>query len=262
MHPAKFQQFKQQCQLRQEVISACRELLLHSAAQEIKDYLDKRVSSYYQEKFQFGYFPDSFNFSLLSDKIDLDTLAQLELAKSTPFSIQSHFFSHNLIFPCIDEFGKVVGLGGRTILSKEQQKEQKISKYNYSYGKEFENRFIKNIFLYGLEQAKKSIRLKDYVIIVEGQIDLISLHAAGFHNVVALGGSTLSPYQLFLLKKYTSNIILLLDPDEAGKTAAQKIINKYHDRAIFKNLTIPDIYEDVDDYLHTSPTLQALDILL
>lgn len=231
------------------------------AAKEVQEYLNTRVSSNYQNKFQFGYFPDSFNFSLLSDRVDLEVLAQLELAKSTPFSIQSHLFHHNLVFPCVDEFGKVVGLGGRTILSKAEQKEQKLSKYNYSYGKEFDNRFIKNIFLYGLDQAKNAIRLKDCVVVVEGQIDLISLHAAGFHNVVALGGSTLSPYQLFLLKKYTSNIILLLDPDEAGKTAARKIINKYHDRATFKNLTIPDIYEDVDNYLHTSPTLEALDIL-
>lgn len=125
-------------------------------------------------------------------------------------------FSGRLIFPWIDHYGHVVAFGGRKIVSGTKGIEQK-----YINSKESEI-YHKGHELYGIWQALDSIQKKDFVYLVEGYIDVISMHQAGIHQVVANSGTALSPYQVDLLHRFTRNIILIYDGDEAGQKGMER----------------------------------------
>jgi DNA primase len=234
-----------------EVLQACRILLINSPlATEARDYLDNRIATYYQNSFKFGFFPDNKNLQSLIDIVGEEKLRALDLVYDKYVSDadcmvpvkQSIFSKHNLIMPYRDVYGNIVALVGRTLLSKEEQKEKNISKYKNS-------QFHKSLHMFGLYNGKRSIVSNNYVILVEGQFDCISCHVHGFHNVVALGGVSFSKYQFALLSRYTNNIKLLLDNDSAGLNAANKIIERYSSFADIKKIQLPSCYKDVDEYL-------------
>ncbi len=107
--------------------------------------------------------------------------------------------------------------------------------------------------------TKGAIDRHDSAIIVEGQVDCISCHAHGFFNTVALTGSELTTYQVFLLKKMASKVYLLLDNDEPGEKAARKIINNYSNEIEIKNINLPNGFGDVHEYLSESEDLSVFD---
>jgi DNA primase len=80
--------------------------------------------------------------------------------------------------------------------------------------------FTKGRLLYGLDRARKPIRAADQAVIVEGYLDVIALHQAGYENVVSPMGTALTEEQLRLLKRFTRKIVLALDPDTAGQSGA------------------------------------------
>ena len=123
-------------------------------------------------------------------------------------------FSGRAIFPWFSVSGKVVAFGGRVLDSRTKGVSQKYvnSPDSVIYHKERE--------LYGLYQAKKAIAKEDCVFMVEGYTDVISMHQCGIENVVANSGTALSVYQIRLLHRFTSNIVLLYDGDNAGIHAA------------------------------------------
>lgn len=123
-------------------------------------------------------------------------------------------FSGRAIFPWFSVSGKVVAFGGRVLDSRTKGISQKYvnSPDSVIYHKERE--------LYGLYQAKKAIAKEDCVFMVEGYTDVISMHQCGIENVVANSGTALSVYQIRLLHRFTSNIVLLYDGDNAGIHAA------------------------------------------
>ena len=123
-------------------------------------------------------------------------------------------FSGRAIFPWFSVSGKVVAFGGRVLDSRTKGISQKYvnSPDSVIYHKERE--------LYGLYQAKKAIAKEDCVFMVEGYTDVISMHQCGIENVVANSGTALSVHQLRLLHRFTSNIVLLYDGDNAGIHAA------------------------------------------
>lgn len=123
-------------------------------------------------------------------------------------------FSGRAIFPWISVSGKVVAFGGRVLDSRTKGISQKYvnSPDSVIYHKERE--------LYGLYQAKKAIAKEDCVFMVEGYTDVISMHQCGIENVVANSGTALSVHQIRLLHRFTSNIVLLYDGDNAGIHAA------------------------------------------
>ena len=92
-------------------------------------------------------------------------------------------------------------------------------KYVNSPGSEI---YQKDHALYGIYQAKKAIAKFDLVYMVEGYTDVVSMHQCGIENVVANSGTALSVYQIKLLRRFTSNIVLLYDGDEAGQHAAMR----------------------------------------
>ena len=121
-----------------------------------------------------------------------------------------------VIFPWLNVSGKVVAFGGRLLDARTKGVQQKYvnSPDSEIYHKDHE--------LYGLYQAKKAIAKEDRVYMVEGYTDVIAMHQCGIENVVANSGTALSVYQIKLLRRFTQNITLLYDGDEAGIHAAMR----------------------------------------
>lgn len=125
-------------------------------------------------------------------------------------------YAGRVIFPWINVSGKVVAFGGRLLDSRTKGVQQKYVNSSDSdiYHKDHE--------LYGIYQAKKAIVKEDRVFMVEGYTDVISMHQCGIENVVANSGTALSLHQIRLLRRFTPNIVLLYDGDEAGIHAAMR----------------------------------------
>lgn len=125
-------------------------------------------------------------------------------------------FAGRAIFPWLNVSGKVVAFGGRKLDAATKGVQQKYvnSPDSEIYHKERE--------LYGIYQAKKAIVKEDCVYMVEGYTDVIAMHQCGLENVVANSGTALSIYQIRLLHRFTPNIVLLYDGDEAGIHAAMR----------------------------------------
>ncbi len=123
-------------------------------------------------------------------------------------------FAGRVMFPWIGVSGKVVAFGGRVLDSRTKGVSQKYvnSPDSDIYHKDHE--------LYGIFQAKKAIAKENCVYMVEGYTDVISMHQCGIENVVANSGTALSEHQVHLLHRFTQNIVLLYDGDEAGIKAA------------------------------------------
>ena len=125
-------------------------------------------------------------------------------------------YAGRVIFPWLNVSGKVVAFGGRLLDARTKGVQQKYVNSSDSeiYHKDHE--------LYGLYQAKKAIAKEDRVYMVEGYTDVIAMHQCGLENVVANSGTALSVFQIKLLRRFTQNITLLYDGDEAGIHAAMR----------------------------------------
>ncbi len=121
-------------------------------------------------------------------------------------------FRDRVIFPVHNISGRVVAFGGRTLRT-----DKKVAKYQNSPESEI---YSKKRELYGLYFAKKAIQQEDYVIMVEGYTDVISMHQAGIENVVSSSGTSLTTEQIRLLNRFTKNITVIYDGDAAGIHAA------------------------------------------
>src|SRR5688572_12984324 len=119
-------------------------------------------------------------------------------------------FRNRIMIPIRDENGRMAGFGARIIDPND------IPKFLNSPETPI---FTKGHLLYGLDRARKPIRTADQAVIVEGYLDVIALHQAGYENVVSPMGTALTEHQLRLLKRFTRRIVLALDPDAAGQKA-------------------------------------------
>ena len=151
-------------------------------------------------------------------------------------------FSGRAIFPWLNVSGKVVAFGGRKLDAATKGVQQKYvnSPDSEIYHKERE--------LYGIYQAKKAIVKEDCVYMVEGYTDVIAMHQCGLENVVANSGTALSIHQIKLLRRFTQNIVLLYDGDEAGIHAAMRGTDMLLQEGMnIKVLLLPD-GDDPDSY--------------
>ncbi len=151
-------------------------------------------------------------------------------------------FAGRAIFPWLNVSGKVVAFGGRKLDAATKGVQQKYvnSPDSEIYHKERE--------LYGIYQAKKAIVKEDCVYMVEGYTDVIAMHQCGLENVVANSGTALSIYQIKLLRRFTQNIVLLYDGDEAGIHAAMRGTDMLLQEGMnIKVLLLPD-GDDPDSY--------------
>lgn len=233
------------------VVKACQHLLISSKkAKEARNYIDSRLSREQQLYWKIGYFPDDDNLKELLDIISKEDLESLNLYYPKYLSGGSaphgHFSDHNLIVPFYNVHKEVVSLIGRCILSEEERVENLLNKYKYS------NKSRKELYSFGLDRAKEAIIDNDLVIGVEGQFDCISLHNHGIKNVVAFGWANISKYQMFQISRYSNNIVLLFDNDDAGKKGRARVKKRFKDFVNIKTVSPPDGYKDIDEFLNKS----------
>lgn len=149
-------------------------------------------------------------------------------------------FRDRVMFPIHTISGKTVAFAGRIMKKKENVGKYVNSPDSIVYSKTNE--------LYGLFQAKQSIARQDLCYLVEGQMDVISMHQSGIENVVASGGTALTKPQIRLIQRFTSNITVLYDGDAAGIHAALRGIDMFVEEGFnVKVLLLPD-GEDPDSY--------------
>lgn len=121
-------------------------------------------------------------------------------------------FRNRIMFPICDVMDKVIGFTSRALPGEDDQAKYINTPETIVYHKS-------NV-LYGIEKAKQAIKEKDFVLLVEGNMDVMASHQAGIENVVAVSGTALTSEQLDILKRYTKNIKMFFDMDEAGQKAA------------------------------------------
>ncbi|MBR6118099.1 MAG: DNA primase [Paludibacteraceae bacterium] len=149
-------------------------------------------------------------------------------------------FRDRVMFPIFTVSGKPVAFAGRILKKKDNVGKYVNSPDSIIYSKTNE--------LYGLFQAKQAISRADRCYLVEGQMDVISMHQSGIENVVASGGTALTKPQIWLIKRFTSNITVLYDGDAAGIHAALRGIDMFLEAGFnVKVVLLPD-GEDPDSY--------------
>ncbi len=238
-----------------KIVESCQFLLNNfPEAQDCRSYLDSRLTKESQEKFQFGYFPNIHNLQALTALVGEEPLIKEKLLSHKiiedslcPRTITfSHFEHHPVIMPFRNCYGKTVALVGRSLLSEKERKTLKIDKYKNTYDSP---QFKKGNLLFGLYENKQSILDQNCVYIVEGQFDVIKAVEKGFNNIVALGNASMTAYQFSVISRYTDNIFLLLDNDEAGAKGRERIVNNFGKYANIRNFYLPDGFKDIDEYL-------------
>ena len=199
------------------------------------------------DKFQLGFAPDSWNALktyLNKARIKDDEAFEAGLvaeSRQKPGSFYD-FYRSRIIFPIFDEYGRVVAFGGRTL-----DAEAKICKYLNT--KETQC-YRKGQVLYGLSLVKDEIKAKDFVYVVEGYMDQISLYQQGVRNVVACLGTALTIQSIMKLKAYTRRVYLLFDGDQAGVNAAEKSIAAVMHAGVEGHVIVLPENLDPEDYIN------------
>ncbi len=207
------------------------------------------------DKFGLGYSPnkwDALTAHCLSNGYKLEYLVKTGLSIKKEDKTYDRFRAR-VIFPIHNLSGRVVGFGGR-ILTKEENK----PKYVNSPESEIYN---KSNVLYGLHLAKSEIIRQDKCYLVEGYTDVISMVKAGFENVVASSGTALTPDQIRLIKRFTKNITILYDGDEAGIKASFRGIDLILEQGMNVKIIMFPPDEDPDSYVRNHRTAETKDFL-
>jgi DNA primase len=144
--------------------------------------------------------------------------SQLAARSSQPAAIYSKF-RNRVMFPICSEQGKVIAFTGRTLSASTDEKAG--PKYLNSPETPI---YSKSRVLFNLDNAKEAIRKLEYSILVEGQMDCISVYAAGFHNVIASSGTAFTELQAKLLGRFSKKVVVNFDPDTAGARATERTL--------------------------------------
>ena len=195
-------------------------------------------------KFQLGYNPsarDSFAVAAIAAQYNTEYLQKSGLVVIREDKPMDNYRGR-IIFPIHNQSGKILGFGARVIKNND-----KAPKYINTPENEI---YVKSKILYGSYFARMAIDKADECLLVEGYTDVVSLHQAGVENVVASGGTSLTPDQLRLVKKYTNNLTIIYDGDSAGVKAALRGLDLALEEGLnVKLVLIPD-KEDPDSYVN------------
>ena len=126
-------------------------------------------------------------------------------------------FRNRVMFPITNETGRVIAFTGRTLSTDEKAGPKYLNSTETALNS-------KSRLLFNLDKAKEAIRKLDYAILVEGQMDCISVYAAGFHNVIASSGTAFTELQAKLLGRFSKKVIVNFDPDTAGAKATERTL--------------------------------------
>lgn len=176
-------------------------------------------------------------------KLNLDKVVELGLLGKNNEGRFYDKFAGRLIFPIFSPNGRVVAFAGRVLDDKDKTAKYLNSPESLIY--------IKGRILYGLSFAKDEIRKLDKAILVEGYMDLISLHQNGIKNVVAVSGTALTEEQVQLLSRYTKNVVLLFDADTAGIKASMRSIELLIKKDVEVKIAALPGGEDPDSFINS-----------
>jgi DNA primase len=193
-------------------------------AARAREYLTGRgVSADTIKTFRIGYAPDDFNHmrDALKAHFPEEVLRASGLFSSKDQADGSHGsmyarFRKRVTFPIANEAGKIIAFTARAL-----DPDEKTPKYLNSPESAL---YTKGNVLFNLDKAKAAMRSSDFALLVEGQMDCISVYMAGIHNVVATSGTAFTETQVRLLGRFTKRVIVNFDPDTAGAAATEKSI--------------------------------------
>lgn len=142
--------------------------------------------------------------------------SQLTAHRSSLTALYSKF-RNRVLFPITNDAGKIIAFTGRTLSTDEKAGPKYLNSPETAI-------YSKSRVLFNLDRAKEAIRKLDYAILVEGQMDCISVYAAGFHNVIASSGTAFTELQAKLLGRFSKNVLVNFDPDTAGAKATERTL--------------------------------------
>ncbi len=230
-------------------------LLKNPQAQVAREYLRKRgLDEATIEEWQIGYSPDSWNGLL--NILKRQGYQEAEIVKTGMIikNPQKHSyydrFRARIMFPINDVNSRVVAFSAR--VSPEKETTEQMGKYINSPQTSIYN---KSQVLFALDKAKQAIRQQDQAIIVEGQMDAITAHQFGYHNVVASSGTALTKEQIRILKRFTKNFALAFDADEAGYMASERGIREALEQDINVKVILVPGAKDPDECIRQDKML-------
>ena len=196
------------------------------------------------QKFQLGYSPeqkDAFTKAALAAQFNPELMIKAGLVANR-YDQLSDNYRGRVIFPIHNHSGKVLGFGARIL-----KKTDTAPKYINTPENEI---YVKSKVLYGSYFARQAIDKANECLLVEGYTDVLSLHQAGIENVVASGGTALTPDQLRLVKKYTNNLTIIYDGDAAGIKAALRGLDLALEEGLQVQLVLIPDGDDPDSYVN------------
>lgn len=211
---------------------------------KLKYFLDRQISEKTIRSFHLGYAPDGSDRlvnTLTQTQIDLkiaESLGLIQLSEHRKGYVDK--FRHRVMFTFQDVSGKIIGFGGRKL--KEEQQPKYLNSPESAIYKKGE-------ILYGLHQAIRHIREKDYVFLVEGYFDLLRLVENQIKNVVASSGTALSANQVRLIRRFTRNILIAYDGDNAGINSAIRNAYIIEQADCNASIVVLPAGEDPDSYV-------------
>ena len=217
---------------------------LKASPEAIKYLKSRGLTGEIAKQFSIGFAPGGWNnLNEVFKDYDNDVLIKSGLINKNEKGKRYDRFRNRIMFPIYNAKGQLVGFGGRVIDEKDSPK---------YYNSPETSLFQKSYELYGLLAARKSIRDKGYVLVVEGYMDVVSLAQHGISNAVATLGTATTSFHIQKLIRYTSEIIFCFDGDEAGKSAAwramQNSLASVTDEVQLKFLFLSDQH-DPDSYV-------------
>ena len=199
--------------------------------------------------FRIGYAPDSFNAlrERLSSMADVDTLrasglfSAKEQGDGTMGPLYDRF-RKRVMFPIASESGRVIAFTARTLETGEKAGPKYINSPETPL-------YTKGQVLFNLDKARSVIRQAGFALLVEGQMDCISVFLRGIQNVIATSGTAFTEQQVAILRRHTSNVVVNFDPDAAGANAAEKSIGLLTEEGFSIRIVTLDGGLDPDRYI-------------
>src|SRR5215467_5876035 len=225
-------------EMHERASSFFQECLRRPEGAHAREYLKNRgLDQEAIERFHIGYAPDSG--FLLRDRLrgefDEESLRECGLfswkqdegsggktagEQKPPSSSIYSKFRNRVMFPIANDSGRIIAFTGRTLATDEKAGPKYLNSPETGI-------YSKGRVLFNLDKAKEAIRKLDYAILVEGQMDCISVYAAGLHNVIASSGTAFTDAQARLLSRFSKKIVVNFDPDTAGAAAAERSLTLF-----------------------------------
>ena len=213
------------------------------SSSEVKRYITKRgLNAPVLKKFRVGY-ADSTRKAiidyLLGRGVKQDIILKAGLATKGKDGAYYDLFRNRVVFPIFDARDKIVGFGARVM-------DETLPKYINSPETAV---YKKGLHLYGLNFAKAHIKERNFAIITEGYLDVITCHQYGVSNAIASLGTALTTEQIRLLKRYTHNVVMLYDSDQAGEMASLRGLDLFLEEDMNVKIATLEKGHDPDSFL-------------